>query len=158
LRGRCRGAYLGAGLVPCEEATIASDTPADVELRLPTDGAFISVLRTATAGLAARLEFTLDDLEDVRMAVGEAAGLVLEAADEGADLTTRFWLRPRELRISVSAPAAAASAPEPESFAWTVLTTLAQHAAASDDQGVFEITLVATSSIDSRDPQLGVGY
>src|SRR3954462_4433820 len=107
---------------------IASDTTADVELRLPTDGAFISVLRTATAGLAARVDFTLDDLEDVRMAVGEAAALVLEAADPGADLTTRFWLPPRELRIAVSTTTAGAgsgavSAPEPDSFAWTVLTT-----------------------------------
>ena len=127
--------------------TITSDTTADVELRLPTDGAFISVLRTATAGLAARLDFTLDDLEDVRMAVGEAAALVLEAADPGADLTTRFWLRPRELKISVSTPVAAAVAPEPDSFAWTVLTTLARQAEVTAEPGLFEITLLAESSI-----------
>jgi serine/threonine-protein kinase RsbW len=76
-------------------AIITSDTTADVELRLPTDGAFISVLRTATAGLAARLDFTLDDLEDVRMAVGEAAALVLVAADHDTDLHARFWIRQR---------------------------------------------------------------
>lgn len=143
---------------PVRRATIATDTTADVELRLPTDGAFISVLRTATAGLAARLDFTLDDLEDVRMAVGEAAGLVLEAAEPGADLTTRFWLRPRELRIAVATAAHAAVAPEPDSFAWTVLTTLAQHATATAEGGRFEITLVATSSIDSPEPHLGVGH
>ena len=137
---------------------MASDTTADVELRLPTDGAFISVLRTATAGLAARVDFTLDDLEDVRMAVGEAASLVLDAADPGADLTTRFWLRPRELRIAVATTAAAAVTPEPDTFAWTVLTTLAQQATVTSEPGVFEITLVATSSIDSPDRHLGVGH
>jgi serine/threonine-protein kinase RsbW len=126
---------------------ITSDTTADVELRLPTDGAFISVLRTATAGLAARLDFTLDDLEDVRMAVGEAAALVLEAADPGADLTTRFWLRPRELTIAVSTQSSSALAPEPDTFAWTVLTTLARDARVSAEPGHFEITLVASSSI-----------
>ena len=31
---------------------------ADVELRLPADSAYASVLRTTTAGLAARLDFT----------------------------------------------------------------------------------------------------
>jgi serine/threonine-protein kinase RsbW len=139
-------------------AIIASDTTADVELRLPTDGAFISVLRTATAGLAARLDFTLDDLEDVRMAVGEAAALVLDAADPGADLTTRFWLRPKELRVTVGTSAAAAVTPEPDSFAWTVLTTLAEDATVTAEQGVFEITLVATSSIDSPGRHLGVGH
>ena len=38
---------------------------ADVELRLPADGAFVSVLRTTAAGLAARLDFTIDDIEDL---------------------------------------------------------------------------------------------
>jgi serine/threonine-protein kinase RsbW len=128
-------------------AIITSDTTADVELRLPTDGAFISVLRTATAGLAARLDFTLDDLEDVRMAVGEAAALVLEAADPDADLTTRFWMRPRELKIAVSTPATSPVAPEPDSFAWTVLTTLARDAQVRAEPGLFEITLLAASSI-----------
>ena len=36
---------------------------ADVELRLPADGAYASVLRTTTAGLAARLDFTIDSIE-----------------------------------------------------------------------------------------------
>ena len=39
---------------------------------MPADGAYLSVLRTATAGLAARLDFTLDEIEDLRIAVDEA--------------------------------------------------------------------------------------
>ncbi len=54
---------------------------ADVELRLPADSAYVSVLRTTTAGLAARLDFTIDDIEDLRIAVGEACALVLPEAD-----------------------------------------------------------------------------
>jgi serine/threonine-protein kinase RsbW len=128
---------------------ITGDTRCDVELRLPTDGAFISVLRTATAGLAARLDFTLDDLEDLRMAVGEAASLVLDSAEPGADLTTRFWMAPRELTIAVSTtPRAGAAPPDEDSFAWTVLTTLASAATATTRAGAFEITLRSTSSID----------
>jgi serine/threonine-protein kinase RsbW len=136
---------------------IASDAHADVELRLPTDGAFISVLRTATAGLAARLDFTLDDLEDVRMAVGEAAALVLEAADPGADLVSRFWLRPHQLTISVRAAAEAADAPESDSFAWTVLTTLAREAQVRVEPGLFEITLLAASSLGHPEPTAEAG-
>jgi serine/threonine-protein kinase RsbW len=115
------------------------------------------VLRTATAGLAARLDFTLDDLEDVRMAVGEAAALVLDAADVDADLTARFWLRPRELTITVSTASASAVPPEPDSFAWTVLTTLAQDARVTARPGLFEITLSATSSIGHPEPTPGAG-
>ena len=33
-----------------------------VTIRLPAEGAYLSVLRTATAGLAARLDFTLDEI------------------------------------------------------------------------------------------------
>ena len=56
---------------------------ADVSLRVPADGAYVSVLRTMTAGLAARLDFTVDDIEDLRIAVGEACALVLPEAVPG---------------------------------------------------------------------------
>src|SRR5580765_702278 len=104
-----------------------SDRP-DVELRLPADGAYVSVLRTATAGLAARLDFTLDDIEDLRVAVGEASSIALEAADEGADLTARFWLGRHRIRLAVSVDATDPAPPDAESFAWMVLTTLAESA------------------------------
>ena len=53
----------------------------DVELRLPADGVYVSVVRTTTAGLAARLDFLIDDIEDLRIAVGEACAMVLPEAD-----------------------------------------------------------------------------
>ena len=33
-----------------------------VTIQMPAEGAYLSVLRTATAGLAARLDFTLDEI------------------------------------------------------------------------------------------------
>ncbi|MFT4286660.1 anti-sigma factor [Nocardioides sp.] len=120
---------------------------ADAELRLPADGAFVAVLRTATTGLAARLDFTLDDLEDLRIAVGEAAALVLESAQPDADLTARFWLRPGMLTVAVGAAAAAPRHPDPASFAWTVLTTLAAEVSARAESGVLEVTLTAVSEL-----------
>ena len=77
---------------------------ADVELRLPADSAYVSVLRTTSAGLAARLDFTLDDIEDLRMAVGEASALVLPEAEPGSDLVCEFFMRPGELTVQVSVP------------------------------------------------------
>src|SRR6478735_186614 len=69
-----------------------SQDRADVELRIPADGAYVSVLRTTTAGLAARLDFPIDDIEDLRIAVGEASAMVLPEADEAADLVCRFFM------------------------------------------------------------------
>jgi len=45
------------------EGEAAADCPVQdqVTIRMPADGAYLSVLRTATAGLAARLDFTLGD-------------------------------------------------------------------------------------------------
>ena len=84
------------------------DSPrADVELRLPADGAYVSVLRTTTAGLAARLDFTIDDIEDLRIAVGEACALVLPEADEGSTLVAEFHLAPGRLSVRVCVPARA---------------------------------------------------
>src|SRR4029078_13412021 len=80
----------------------AAPTRADASLRVPADGAYVSVLRTMTAGLAARLDFTVDDIEDLRIAVGEACALVLPEADPDADLEAEFRLTPGTLTISVS--------------------------------------------------------
>ncbi len=130
------------------EQTTQPDTErAEAELRLPADAAFVSVLRTATTGLAARLDFTLDDLEDLRMAVGEAAALVLEVADAGTDLTARFWLQPGIVTVAISAPATTPERPDPSGFAWTVMTTLASRASVRADPGLLEITLTAVSEL-----------
>ncbi|GAA4112602.1 anti-sigma regulatory factor [Nocardioides fonticola] len=110
--------------------TASSDRRADVEVRVPADGAYVSVIRTTTAGLAARLDFTLDDVEDLRIAVGEACAVLLEQADDGADLEAAFWLEPGGLVVEIGAAAATPSAPDEDSFAWQVLTTLADSVAA----------------------------
>ena len=47
----------------------AMDVRDAVTVRMPADSAYLSVLRTATAGLAARLDFTLDEIEHLRIGV-----------------------------------------------------------------------------------------
>ena len=120
---------------------------ADVELRLPADGAYVSVLRTTTAGLAARLDFTMDDIEDLRMAVGEACALVLPEADPGATLECRFHLAPSELTVSVGVASSAPAAADYDSFAWQVLTTLAGEARVDSAPGRYAVTMTMRSSL-----------
>jgi serine/threonine-protein kinase RsbW len=96
-----------------------------VEVRLPADGAYLSVLRTATAGLAARLDFTLDEIEDLRIAVDEACAILLQKAVAGELLSCRFDLDGDALTITVSAPTIDSRPPTKDTFAWTVLTALA---------------------------------
>lgn len=122
---------------------------ADVELRVPADSAYLSVLRTTAAALAARLDFTLDDIEDLRMAVGEASALVFPEADPGADATCEFFMRPGELTVSVGVPAARPTPHDEDSFAWQVLTTLATKATVDSGRNGFVITLTMVSALQS---------
>ncbi len=96
-----------------------------VSLTLPAAGAYLSVLRTATAGLAARLDFTLDEIEDLRIAVDEACAMLLAQAVPNADFACEFELSADHMRVSVSVPTLDGVVPSRDTFAWTVLSALA---------------------------------
>ncbi|MDF5756487.1 anti-sigma factor [Spongiactinospora sp. TRM90649] len=104
-----------------------------VSVRLPAASAYLSVLRTATAGLAARLDFTLDEIEDLRIAVDEACAMLLSQAVPGTDLTAEFELTGQEMQVSVEVATVGSSAPPRDDFAWMVLTALADDVDAVTD-------------------------
>jgi len=95
-----------------------------VTIRLPAAGAYLSILRTATAGLAARLDFTLDEIEDLRIAVDEACAILLAQAQPGVDLECEFELSRDLIRISVGVLTLDGQTPARDTFAWTVLSAL----------------------------------
>jgi len=96
-----------------------------VRLAIPAAGAYVVVLRTATASLAARADFTLDDIEDLRIAVDEASALLLVAAIPGSALDCAFALSPGRMRVTISVDSLDGEPPSKDSFAWTVLNALA---------------------------------
>ena len=114
--------------VPTESGTAQADrdtTQDHVTVCMPAEGAYLSVLRTATAGLAARLDFTLDEIEDLRIAVDEACAMLLSQAIPGTNLECAFDLGAEEMTITVSVTAAEPRIPARDTFAWTVLSALA---------------------------------
>ncbi len=128
-------AHTGDGAVRAlSPTTYRGNTLKDtVVLRLPAQGAYLSVLRTATASLASRLDFTLDDIEDLRIAVDEACAMLLSQAVAGAELTCSFELAGDALAVAVSVPTVDGQVPSRDTFAWTVLTALAGGVDASVD-------------------------
>jgi serine/threonine-protein kinase RsbW len=96
-----------------------------VQVKMPAESAYLSVLRTAAAGLAARLDFTLDEIEDLRIAIDEACAMLLTQAIPGTDLECVFELGADLVTITVSVTAARARKPARDTFAWTVLSALA---------------------------------
>ena len=118
-----------SGSVPdqreADPARTDRETKDHVQVCLPAEGAYLSVLRTATAGLAARLDFTLDEIEDLRIAVDEACAMLLPQAIPGTNLECAFDLGAEEMTITVSVVAAEPRMPARDTFAWTVLSALA---------------------------------
>jgi len=135
-------------------AATVRPTPADegirdkVNIRMPADGAYLSVLRTATAGLAARLDFTLDEIEDMRIAVDEACAMLLSQAIPGSGLECDFTLGVDAMTVSVSVSCLAPRVPAGDTFAWTVLTALAGSVDAQVGPGDV-LTIVLRKSRDS---------
>jgi serine/threonine-protein kinase RsbW len=114
-----------------------------VSITLPAQSAYLSVLRTATAGIAARLDFTIDEIEDLRIAVDEACAMLLAQAIPGADLTAEFVLESAALHVSVATLTSDGREPSRDTFAWTVLTALAGEVdTASDPDKRVTITLI----------------
>lgn len=137
-------------------AHVASGAVRDlVTIRLPAASAFLSVLRTATAGLAARLDFTLDEIEDLRIAVDEACAMLLAQAVPGADLECSFELTADTVRVAVRALTADGQPPARDTFAWTVLTALAGEvdATVDADNALTIILQKRRSSAPTTDPR-----
>lgn len=114
-----------------------------VHLTVPADGGYLGVLRTATAGLAARLQFALDEIEDLRIAVDEACAMLLAIATRSAELECRFAVTEDALTVEVTVPTVrGAMLPAESSFAWKVLTALTTTAAAQVADGRATISLL----------------
>ncbi|WP_422754770.1 ATP-binding protein [Micromonospora sp. WMMD708] len=118
-----------------------------VHLTVPADGGYLGVLRTATAGLAARLQFALDEIEDLRIAVDEACAMLLAIATRDAELECRFAVTEDALTVEVTVPTVRGAAlPGESSFAWKVLTALTTAAAAESTPGRATISLLTRRS------------
>ena len=140
------------------DETTATHNDDVVVLVVPADGSYLAVLRTATAGLAARLQFTLDEIEDLRIAVDEACAMLLAVAVRGgttgggsgaggpagsAELTCEFEVTPTALSISVGVSVEGTVAlPGNQSFSWQVLTALAGEVTADASPGRAVIRLM----------------
>jgi serine/threonine-protein kinase RsbW len=94
-----------------------------IDLTVPADPAYLSVMRSATAGLGTHLNLTTDEIEDLQIAVDEACALLI-AGREHPDrlLATNFTVDRGTLTIRIDGPAAVL--PDDGSFAWTMLHAL----------------------------------
>ncbi|MGH8861343.1 MAG: ATP-binding protein [Jatrophihabitantaceae bacterium] len=114
-----------------------------VEVRVPADGAYAATLRLMAAGLAARCDLTVDDIEDLRLAVDEACALLLPHARPESTMVARFELATGRLAVttSVASPDATDASPDRSGFAWSVLSALASEVDVVGTEGQLSITV-----------------
>lgn len=124
--------------------TTAGDT---VTVTVPAEGAYLALLRMVTAGLAARLDFNVDEIEDLKIAVDEACAMLLAQALAGSDVRVGFTVADDSIAIEVAVPTIEGQEPSRDTFSWTVLTALAGEVdARADLEKVVTITLRKTRS------------
>ena len=74
-----------------------------VELVIPCRPEFVGIARLAVLGIASRMPFSYDEVEDVRLAVGEACTHAVErAGDSDAVLHIVSVIGPQALTITVT--------------------------------------------------------
>jgi serine/threonine-protein kinase RsbW len=85
----------------------------EVRLEVPACAAYFRVARMVAAGVGSRLGFTLDELDDLRIAVDELCAVVMGGHTEGT-LRLRYQLEDDAITVEGEAefPDASRSAPE----------------------------------------------
>ncbi len=112
-----------------------------IEVRLPAQGVYVATLRMCAASLAARCDLTVDDIEDLRLAVDEACALLLPHARTPEVVEAAFTLHRGELHATTSVYAERDAAIDRTGFAWTVLGALVDSVSVDGDDGRLAITI-----------------
>lgn len=97
----------------------------NVDVHVGADPDQVPLVRSFAADIAMRVDFDLDAIEDLRMAVDEACSLLVRAAAPGSRLHCAFELEPGALRVRVTVAATDATPPSADPLAWQILTALA---------------------------------
>ncbi len=114
-----------------------------VDISVPANGAYVATLRLTATSLAARCDLTVDDIDDLGLAVDEACALLLPHAQPETTLSAHFELEVGFLTVttSVHAPDADSASPDRSGFAWSVLSALASDVEVAGHDGTLSITV-----------------
>lgn len=72
-----------------------------VELRIPSRAEWVALARLAVAAVANRLRFSIEDIEDIKLAVAEACTAVIQHERHGEFIDLTCETSPDSLRVRV---------------------------------------------------------
>lgn len=109
---------------------------APVEVAVHADPALIPSVRAVAADLAARADFDLDAVSDLRMAVDEACSALVPLATPGSRLRCGFTVAGGSIEAVCRVDVADGTTLRQDTFGWRVLTTLTDAAEVLEDGAV----------------------
>ena len=118
--------------IPSEPVTTGSST---VEIRTAASPSLIPTVRAVASDLAARADFDLDAISDLRMAVDEACATLVGMASPGSSLRCTFDVHGERIDVSAEVQTAAGATLPTDSFGWRVLQTLADQVSIETPDG-----------------------
>ncbi len=98
-----------------------------LELRVPTTPTQLPAVRAMAGDLAIRMDYDLDAVEDLRLAVDEACATLAAIGLRSAPLTVVFETTRAGLHIDAWVPTADGTDVPRDGFGWAVLQTLADN-------------------------------
>ena len=98
-----------------------------LELRVPTTPTQLPAVRAMAGDLAMRMDYDLDAVEDLRLAVDEACATLALVAAGDARLTVVFETTRSGLHIDAWVPTEVGTDVPRDGFGWAVLQTLVDH-------------------------------
>jgi serine/threonine-protein kinase RsbW len=122
------------------------DGVSTVEVRTSASAALIPTIRAVASDLAARADFDLDAISDLRMAVDEACATLVDVAAPRSVLHCTFHVRVDGIEVRAEVEAEHAdTAVSTDTFGWRVLQTLAD-----------EVDVLSTAAADGGRPTVGI--
>ena len=110
----------------------------DVQASVPARPEFLYVLRIIAAGVATRVDFRVDAIEDLKLIVSEASAHLLNCAPSSRTLFLRISPIPDALEVQVwidARPEEGVSVAEAGGLSWNLLSGLAKDLVVEDVNG-----------------------
>jgi serine/threonine-protein kinase RsbW len=127
---------------------------ATVELKIPARPEYVGVARLAILGVASRMRFSYDEVEDIRLAVGEACTTAVEWAAKNShqdtDVVVRSTIAESTLTVEIIDEAGVREEPadsesretDPESLGALLITLLVDEVSVSSRDGGTCVTMI----------------
>lgn len=73
-----------------------------VELRIPARAEWVAVARLAAAAVGSRMRFSVDEIDDLKLAIAEACTSCMQRSEGIENIDIRWEATPSELRVTVA--------------------------------------------------------